>query len=152
MSMFSYGPELICSSRSEEDRIMRMRIGLLSVAGILGLLAAAQAAGPFDGTYQFASSKKVSETFENKGAMGVCPDRQAGPLTVVDGVAQYATETGRDMKGGRVGPNGAFEMSFVQPDGSSSIHVVGAIDRKGTAHARQKGNSCSYDFIWQKQS
>ena len=62
--------------------------------------------------------------------MGFCPDRQAGPLTVVNDQAQYVTETGRNMQGGRVGPNGAFEMSFVQPDGSSPIHFVGTIDRR----------------------
>src|SRR3954468_4499399 len=115
MSMLPPGPELIFSPRSDEDRIMRTRIGLLSAIGIFGLFAAAQATGPFDGTYQFSSSKKVSETFETKGTLGFCPDRQAGPLTVMNDQAQYVTETGRNMQGGRVGPNGAFEMSFVQP-------------------------------------
>jgi|SRR3954449_9385414 len=130
---------------------MRTQIGLLSIAGFFGMLTAAQAAGSFDGTYQFYSSTKVSETFETKGAMGFCPDRQAGPFTIAQDQVQYATETGRNMKGGQVGSNGVFEMRFVEPDGSSPIHIVGTIDGNGIVRVRQKGNSCSYDFVWRKQ-
>jgi hypothetical protein len=130
---------------------MWTRIGLLSIAGLLGLLAAAEAASSFDGAYQLYSSARLNETFNNKGVTGFCPDRQPGPLTVVQGQARYVTETGRNLEA-PVGPNGQFEIRFVEPDGSSPLHVFGAIDGSGTVRARQQGNSCSYDFIWQKQS
>ena len=129
---------------------MRTRIGMLSIAGLLGLLAAAEAATPFDGTYQPYSSAKATETFvTNKGAMGVCPDRRPGPLTIENGRVRYTTETGRNITGA-VKPNGSFSIGFTEPDGSSPIHVVGTIDGSGTVHARQKGNRCSYDFVWRK--
>lgn len=129
---------------------MRMKIGLPAIAGIFGLLAAAEAASPFDGTYQFSSSTKVNQAFENKGAMGFCPDRRPGPFTVVDGQAQYTTETGSKLAAA-VGPNGVFQMRFVNPDGSGPLVIDGAIDNNGIVRVRQKGNSCSYDFVWQKQ-
>jgi hypothetical protein len=31
------------------------------------------------------------------------------------------------------------------------INLSGNIDGSGTVRARQIGNSCSYDFVWQKQ-
>jgi hypothetical protein len=30
------------------------------------------------------------------------------------------------------------------------ISVSGNVDGAGTARVRQKSNSCSYDFVWQK--
>jgi hypothetical protein len=138
------------SSSKEEDGLMRTQIGMLSVAGFLGLLAAAEAAPPFDGTYQPYSSTKVTETFvTNKGAMGTCPDRQPGPLTIENGRARYTTETGRNVTG-VVKPNGSFDFGFTERNGSSPIHVVGTVDGSGTVRARQMGNRCSYDFAWQK--
>jgi hypothetical protein len=130
---------------------MWTRIGLLSTAGLLGFLAGAEAASSFDGAYQLYSSARLNETFNTKGATGFCPDRRPGPLTVVQGQARYTTETGRNLEA-PVEPNGQFEVRFVEPDGSSPLHVFGAIDGNGTVRARQQGNSCSYDFIWQKQS
>ena len=83
--------------------------------------------------------------------MGFCPDRQPGPFTVAQGQARYTTESGRNFNA-PVDPNGAFDMRSVDADGSSPIRVTGTIDGNGTVRARQIGNSCSYDFVWQKQS
>ena len=131
---------------------MRMRTGLLSVSAIFGLLAAAQAASPFDGTYQPYSSTKLTETFVSRGGdMGFCPDRRAGVFTVAEGRARYTTETGRNIEA-PVGPNGAFEARSIEADGTGALQVTGTIDGSGTVRARQIGNSCSYDFVWQKQS
>ena len=129
---------------------MRTQIGLLSIAGFLGLLAAAEAASPFDGTYQVASASKVSETYITRaGATGMCQDRSPGTLTVVDGVARYTTHSG-DNLAAQVDPNGQFEMRHVDPDGSGALRVLGAISPNGRVSARQMGNSCAYDFVWQK--
>ena len=129
---------------------MRTLIGLMSIAGFLGLLAAAEAASPFDGTYQVASASKVSETYISRaGATGMCQDRSPGTLTVVDGVARYTTQSG-DTLAAQVDANGQFEMRHVDPDGSGALRVLGAISPNGRVSARQMGNSCAYDFVWQK--
>src|SRR4051812_18466861 len=114
---------------------MRAQIGLLSIAGFFGLFAAAEAVGPFEGTYQVYSSAKVTESFVTKGAMGYCQDRQPSPFTVAQGRAAYTTETGRKLEA-PVGPNGAFEMRFVEASGGSPIRVLGTIDGSGTVRAR----------------
>ena len=130
---------------------MRKAVGLLPIAGLFGLVAAAEAASPFDGTYQVASATKVSETYVSRGGdMGHCPDRRPGPFTVVDGIARYTTEFGSNLAASLT-PTGQFEMRYVEPDGSNALRVLGEIDGNGRAYARQMGNSCSYDFIWQKQ-
>jgi hypothetical protein len=131
---------------------MRVHIGLLSIVGFLGVLAAAEAASPFDGTYQVASATKVNETYVSRaGDMGHCPDRKPGPFTVADGLARYTTESGVNLVG-QLAPDGQFEMRFVEPDGTSPLRVLGDIDANGRAYARQMGNSCAYDFVWQKSS
>ena len=129
---------------------MRTQIGILSIAGFFSLLAAAEAAGPFDGTYQVYASAKVNETYNNKGHIGFCQDRRPSPFTVVQGQAEYTTETGHKLRA-PVGPNGAFEMRFIEPDGSIPMNTYGNIDGKGTVRVRQISNSCSYDFVWQRQ-
>jgi len=106
---------------------MRKWIGLLSMAGILGLFAVAQAASPFDGTYQLSSSKKVTETFHAKGgAMSFCPDRKPGPLTIVNGRAKYTTETGSTLET-QVQPSGQFEMRYAARDGSNTLRAMGTV-------------------------
>jgi hypothetical protein len=131
---------------------MRKGMGVLSIAGFLGLLAAAAAASPFDGTYQVSSATKVTETFISRGGnVGFCPDRRPGPFTVADGLARYTTESG-DNLAAQVAPNGQFEMRYVDSDGTGALRVLGAIDPNGRVYARQMGNSCTYDFVWQKQS
>jgi hypothetical protein len=131
---------------------MKTRRGFLPIVGLFGLVAAAQAASPFDGSYQLYSSTKVNETFVSRGGnLGYCPDRRPGVFTVAEGRARYATETGRNIEAS-VAPNGGFESSSVESDGSGPIRLAGAIDGNGTVRARQIGNSCSYDFVWQKQT
>jgi len=120
------------------------------MAGLLGLIAAAEAASPFDGTYQVSSATKVTQTYVSRGGdMGQCPDRRPGPFTVANGLAKYTTETG-DTLSGRVSPNGQFEMRVVSTRASGALKVLGAIDGSGKASVRQMGNSCTYDFVWQK--
>jgi hypothetical protein len=139
-------------------------MGLLWVAGLLGLVAAAEAqtSAPsttgtaFDGTYRFVSSARVSRTYVTRqGQMGPCPKRRAGPLTVAQGQARYTSATGRQLQG-TVGPQGELAMRLVAPPTSGGsyrpieITVSGRIDNTGTVLARQSSYSCSYDFVWQK--
>jgi hypothetical protein len=137
---------------------MRMRIGLLLAAvGLCGLpaMAGAQAPSPFDGTYRFVSSTRVSATYVTRGGqMGRCPDRAAGPLTIANGRARYTSATGRRLAG-MVGPQGELALRYLAPPDSNGyrpieLDVSGVVDNAGTARVRQKGNSCSYDFVWQK--
>jgi len=86
--------------------------------------------------------------------MGQCPDRRAGPLTIVQGQAKYTSATGRRLKG-TVGSQGELAMRYTAPPGSNGYRpieliVSGNIDATGTVRARQKSNSCSYDLVWQK--
>jgi len=129
---------------------MLIRIGLLAITGFLGFLTAAEAASPFDGTYQVASSTKVTQSYVGRhGDMGFCPDRRPSPFTVVDGLARYTTESG-DTLAAQVAPNGQFEMRFVEADGTGPLRVLGTIENNGRVYVRQMGNSCTYDFVWQK--
>jgi hypothetical protein len=46
-------------------------------------------------------------------------------------------------------------MQFAAPPDSNGyrpieLSVDGSIDGAGTARARQRSNSCSYNFVWQK--
>src|SRR5215212_8904768 len=98
--------------------VMWTQIGLLSIAGFLGLVTISEAATPFEGTYQLASSTKVVETFMDRGGnMGFCEDRRPSVFTVVDGRAQYTTETGVKLEA-PVESNGQFEMRYVSASGS----------------------------------
>ena len=130
---------------------MKTRTGLLSIAGLLGLVVAAEAASPFDGTYQVVSATKVNQTHMNKGGdIGYCQDRTPGPFTIADGVARYTTQSG-DTLVAQVAPNGEFEMHYVEADGSGALRALGEIGDTQRVYVRQMGNSCSYDFVWQKQ-
>jgi hypothetical protein len=75
------------------------------MVGFLGLLDAAAAETPpsstsgaaFDGTYNFVSSTKLAETYIATGTsrMAQCPDRIAGPRTIVNAVYhRHPRETG----------------------------------------------------------
>jgi hypothetical protein len=116
-------------------------------------VADAQTAGPsFDGTYQAVSSAKVNQMYiAQKGNMGVCPDRVPGPLTIVHGQARYTDASGDEVDG-TVGPQGELAMRAEEPGGARAmdLDVGGSIAANGTVRARQEGNSCSYDFVWQK--
>jgi hypothetical protein len=117
----------------------------------------ATAGGGFDGTYAFVSSTKLNATYRTRGGlMGTCGDRTTGPLTVSQGQAQYTTETGVHLTG-TVGPQGGLALRALQTPGSNGyqpldIIVSGNIDATGTARARQTANSCSYEFVWRKES
>jgi len=144
---------------------MRRSIGLLGIAGLIGAFAvvnaqaqtASTAGTAFDGKYRFVSSTNVNATYTSrKGQTGQCPGRRAGPLHVVNGRAHYTTATGYRV-GGTVGPQGELAMRALAPanqGGSQPIDlsVTGNIDASGTAHVRQLGYQCSYDFVWQRQT
>ena len=139
---------------------MRNQIGLLSIVGFFGFLAAANAqtqsastaGAAFDGTYSLISSAKVNPTYVTRGGkMGHCSDRTPGPLTIAQGHARYTTDSGRQLEGA-VGPHGQFEMRLHEPGTNPlEMHVNGRIDDTGAIHAHQRGGSCSYNFVWQKQ-
>jgi hypothetical protein len=141
---------------------MRRQIGLLSVAGFFGLIAAAnaQTAPPgttgtaFDGTYKFVSSTKVNEMYTSyNGHSGMCPDRKPGTLHIVGGRVHYTAATGYRF-GGTVGSQGELTMRSEMVGGSrpARMQASGAIDGSGVVHVRQMGSSCSYDFVWQRRS
>jgi hypothetical protein len=143
---------------------MRMRIGLLSIVGFFGLIAAANAqttsastmGTAFDGTYQFVSSAKVNPMYTAmNGRMAPCPDRTPGPLTIQNGQVRYTAESGHELQG-TVGPNGELEMGMipVTVGGSRPMEMrtaAAGIDSAGTVRLRQVGSACAYDFVWQKQ-
>jgi hypothetical protein len=133
----------------------------LSIIGCFGLLVAVYAtpalsASAYDGTYQLVSSTKVSATYTTRGGeTGFCPDRNPGPLTIVQGHVQYTSATGRHFEG-TVSPQGHLllnRIEEVEPNSSKTfeMNVDGNIDSTGTIRARQRSYSCSYDFVWRKQ-
>jgi len=144
---------------------MHKVIGWLWVVGIFCFpaaalaqtLAASTAATAFDGTYALVSSAKVNETYtERSGRLGQCPNRRPGPLHIINDQARYTTATGDKLRGS-VGPQGQLAMRIITPPNSAGayrpveINLTGGIDGSGTVRARQIGNSCSYDFVWQKE-
>src|SRR5262245_23334835 len=148
---------------TEGGQLMCRQTGLLGVVGFFGLVTAADAQTPsaavgtqFDGAYRLVSSARVNKTYVTRGAgrVGQCPDRRAGPLTIVQGQATYISATGRQLAG-TVGPQGELSMRYIAaPSGSGyrpiELTVSGNIDSAGTVRARQRSSSCSYDFVWQK--
>ncbi|MGH7048165.1 MAG: hypothetical protein ACREE2_17455 [Stellaceae bacterium] len=132
---------------------------------VLGLTAAANAQTPpasagtvFDGTYTPVSATKVTPTYTTRGGqMFQCPDLAAGPLVVAQGRASYTTATGHQLAG-TVGPQGQLAMGSQAPPSSGGgyrpveTNVTGSIAASGYARVRQIGNSCSYDFLWQKEA
>ena len=82
--------------------------------------------------------------------MGHCPDRKPGPLHVVAGKAYYTMASGHRIAA-MVGPQAELEMKMSTPGTNTlEMHAAGGIDNTGTAHLRQRGNSCSYDFVWKR--
>jgi len=139
---------------------MRRQIGLLSMIGFFGLLAAANAQAPssssagasFDGTYRLASSTKVNDMYTSyNGHMGRCPDRKPGPLHIAGGRVDYSAATGYRFEG-TVGSQGELTMrsEMVGSSRPARMQASGTVDASGAVHVRQKGSSCSYDFVWQK--
>lgn len=138
---------------------MRGWAALLPMAAIIGIFAVINAQAlatstpttAFDGTYKLVSSAKLNETYTGRGGMmGHCPDRRPGPLHVVGGKVHYTTASGRRIAG-MIGPQGEMDMRMSLPGTNTlEMQVSGNIDNNGTAHIRQRGNSCSYDFLWKK--
>jgi hypothetical protein len=87
----------------------------------------------------------------NKGDSAPCPDRRPGPLMIAAGAARYTAESGYDVLGA-VGPHGELALKVGAAGDSRPLELdaIGGIDANGKAHARQRGPSCSYDFVWQK--
>jgi|SRR5271169_270814 hypothetical protein len=149
---------------------MRENIGLLLIVGFLSVLAAAHAQTPspspitaYDGTYAFVSGTKLNEITFATGTnrlirCGNFPT--VGPLVIASGHARYfgfgpVTYAGLE---GTVGPHGDLLMrvapSPVYRSNGPGVQMITSarIDGGGTVRARQVGNNCSYDFIWQKAS
>jgi hypothetical protein len=147
-------PRILC----DEEGSMQKE---LSIIGCFGLLLAVYAtpalsASAYDGTYQLVSSTKVSATYTTRGGQtGSCPDRNPGPLTIVQGRVQYTSATGRHFEG-TVSPQGRLLLNRIEevlPNSSNTfeMNVSGNVDRTGTIRAIQRSYSCSYNFVWQKQ-
>jgi hypothetical protein len=130
-----------------------------------GLLTAATAQTPssltagarFDGTYEFVSSTKLSETYVSPvtSRMAQCPDRIAGPLTIVNGQPRFSISVpGKpaDFEG-TVGSQGELAMRSVLPTtgGRPTERMLsGRIDGTGAVRAQLSGVNCNFGFIWQK--
>lgn len=141
---------------------MQKHIAWLWIAGLFGLVAAANAQTPspstppataFDGTYAFVSSAKVNETYTTLGTERLrrCGDLWDGPLTIANGHARY------NKQEGTVGLQGELTMRLdPTPLGKGGgnegieITIFGRIDVNGAIRARQTGPNCQYDVIWQK--
>jgi hypothetical protein len=140
-------------------KMMRKQIGVLSILGILGLAASADAqtrssapATPFDGTYRLVSAARVNQMYTTKkGLTAQCPDRRPGPLHIEHGRARYTSATGYRLRG-QVDPRGQLAMGSSAPGISRpiDINLNGIVDPNGTVHARQISNACNYDFVWQR--
>ena len=141
---------------------MTSQIGVLSIVGFFGLLAAAnaQTAPPagtrtgFDGKYRLVSSAPVNPMYTSyNGQMGMCPQRKPGPLHIAGARVHYTNGTGYRFDG-TVGPQGELTMQseMVGSSRPTRMQASGTVDGSGTVHLRQEGSSCSYDFVWQIQS
>lgn len=150
---------------------MYRAVGLLSTAGVVGLLAAAHAqttspsaSTQFDGRYAFVSATKLTETYTTTrtNRVGQCGDYTGRPLTIVKGEARYPGRGRLTAAGfeGTVGPQGQLAMRLAPTPATRGagaspgveISISGQIDRNGTVRARQMGYSCSYDLVWQKEA
>src|SRR6516162_2616623 len=145
-----------------ENRRMQKHLAWLPVAGLFGVLAAANAqtlpatagGGSYGGNYRLVSSANVNTTYTTrKGQTAPCPSRRAGPLHITNGRVRYTTATGLKVRG-TVGPQGELALRAESPSkwGTQPIDlsVSGTVDPGGTARVRQLSHSCSYDFVWQR--
>jgi len=76
-----------------------------------------------------------------------------GMLNISQGQVSYVTPSGRQLAGA-VTAQGIFEIRVMEPGGSRPLEmdVNGVVDGAGMVRARQRGNSCSYDLVWQKRT
>ena len=137
---------------------MQRKIALIAVVALLGSMTYAEAqstGGRYDGAYQPSSAKKVSDTFVTRqGVTGFCPDVTPGPLTIQNNRVDYTSASGRHFAG-TVNSQGQLLIKGIeQPNTEGKVfrmNVTGTVDSTGTAHVRQLGNSCSYDFTFRRQ-
>ena len=86
---------------------MPRSIGLLSIVGFFGLLAAANAQtvpAPtvFDGTYRPVSWTKANAMYTDKtGRMAPCPNRRPGPLHIANGEVPPPVAISSEEQSGR---------------------------------------------------
>jgi hypothetical protein len=142
---------------------MRSQAALLSIVGFFGLLGAADAQTPStsaagvssDGTYLLVSSQRVNPLYtSDNGQMAQCPNRTPGPFHIVGNRVDYTSATGYRLEG-IVGSQGGLRMRATNMVGGAQparLEARGGIDGNGTIRLRELGSSCSYDFVWQKQS
>ena len=141
---------------------------LFCIIAALGLAASAgaqTASSPppntqFDGAYAFVSSTRVNETYMHTktARIGKCgKGGRVGPLSIVNGQARYSSgNDSQDLYQGTVGPQGQLIMRIVSTPlvggetPGRGVTINGEIDSNGTVRARQIGNRCSHDFVWQK--
>jgi len=144
---------------------MRENIGLLSIVGFVAVLATAQAQTPppspitaFDGTYAFVSVTKLKETYTDfVGRLKRCgEDRGVGPLIIKNGWARYLRDQAQHE--GTVGSQGELLLRLAPAPSlnpnlpGTEVIVLARIDGTGMVHARQTGQWCQYDLVWQKLS
>lgn len=106
----------------------------------------------FNGVYQFVSAKLVAEsTMTVSQRMRSCSQSPIeGPLTIVNGQATYSYSSREHHFEGTVGRGGQLRITRGGLTPTDFI-TQGAIDAdSGTIRARQMGNRCTYDLIWQK--
>jgi hypothetical protein len=89
-----------------DHRMLRLVIGRVCNTGIIRV--------GLHGTYQLVSSTKVSATYTTRGGQtGSCPDRNPGPLTIVQDRVQYTSATGRHFEG-TVSPQGRLLLNRIE--------------------------------------
>jgi hypothetical protein len=141
---------------------MPCRTEVTSIIGSFAMLIAANTqavsqtsgASPFDGAYTLVSSTSLVQTSVTRsGDMGTCPEMKPGMLNISEGQVSYVTPSGRQLAGA-VTAQGIFEIRVMEPGGSRPLEmdVNGVVDGSGVVRARQRGNSCSYDLVWQKRT
>jgi len=143
-----------------EHKHMPSKGALSAIVGSAGLLLAASAAAQVqnylsvDGTYVLVGSTKLNQTSMSRGGdMYFCPESTPGPLSISQGRAWYVSSSGRHLIG-TVNPRGEILIQVIEPRDSRpfEMDVTGIVDSTGTVRARQRGNSCSYELVWRRQT
>ena len=129
---------------------------LLALAGCFAISVELKAQVPPspDGTYALVGATKLNSTYVSRnGDMGFCPESTPGTLSISRGQVWYVSSSGRQLIGS-VSPNGEIVIRVVEARDSRpfEMDVYGVVDATGMVRARQRGNSCSYDLVWRKQS
>ncbi|MGH7048166.1 MAG: hypothetical protein ACREE2_17460 [Stellaceae bacterium] len=106
----------------------------------------------FDGTYAFFSATNVNKWMDPAHTRRCGYARNAGPLVIVKGQANFSTAKGYLVKG-TVGQQGDLAMRYpADPEVPGYVRpLMGRIGSNGTVRARQIGNWCSHDLTWQRE-